>query len=604
MNMHILSTDTSGSLNLCTPSSGKDFTREFTSRIHERCQLGQIVCQKATTILDPASGQIKTVLSSTTEELSPTNSRSSSPAKKPSYLNLACCVNGYSNLTTYDSKLRQNINKSREVSPIRPIIHTLQYNRGEANAPYLVVPVPMPIVNDSHLTKMDTNNTSCKMTTKMLSSPDKRYYSSSTTTSSTTMRTTSSSIEMTISKDVTDNVGYLKSSSLSSALAAGRHSDLESPKSFIQQRVERLYGPSALAAGFYSPKRSQKDSGSVLSERSQNTNSTLRFKTDYRSSTVVNSSAATAATPPNGTAIESENHNHHQYNHIDKSSSDNTQQTSLPVLRHLRPEFRAQLPIVSPKRSQAKTDFIAASNGDHKSNTPVELPSSANSQTLHAKKYTTNDKTIITPQNTSTITNQLHSSRNHQPAVFVVDETVVVLPTSNHSTTPILLSSNGTSKATNGVYGGAAAAVLQQDAVNSRVHQMQITDQDVPDKSAMFATSPVANPLVSQKTTNGHGGSYHHNGSQNGGLASVVAIQSDSVKDVAVQIPVVVHNNGNALQSSEVPTEAATNGVKNGLFFLGVLNAERDRLLALAVTAEQYMDTLATVSYWLLFMYT
>lgn len=124
---------------------------------------------------------------------------------------------------------------------------------------------------------------------------------------------------------------------------------------------------------------------------------------------------------------------------------------------------------------------------------------------------------------------------------------------------------------------------------------MQLTigqqQDDVP------ATGPVPIPIMStmatQKPTNGHG---FHNGS---------AVQPDLVKDAAVPgldtaKHVVVGTNGNGgaevAQQETVAATAAKNGVKNGLFFLDVLNAERDRLLALAVTAEQYMETLATVS--------
>lgn len=76
-----------------------------------------------------------------------------------------------------------------------------------------------------------------------------------------------------------------------------------SPKSFIQQRVERLYGPGALAQGFF-----------IQSPRK------LDLSTSEKTpSPIVGSSNSTS---------------------------------SLPVLRHLRPEFRAQLPILSsPKRT-------------------------------------------------------------------------------------------------------------------------------------------------------------------------------------------------------------------------------------------------------------
>lgn len=106
---------------------------------------------------------------------------------------------------------------------------------------------------------------------------------------------------------------------------------LTSPmKSFIQQRVERLYGPGALAQGFFNQKRhklkslSDEDEPKVLTEKSMNCPSE-RF-----------------VTPRKSESFESEN----MY-----SSPNGESDVSLPVLRHLRPEFRAQLPILSPKKS-------------------------------------------------------------------------------------------------------------------------------------------------------------------------------------------------------------------------------------------------------------
>lgn len=83
-----------------------------------------------------------------------------------------------------------------------------------------------------------------------------------------------------------------------------------SEKSFIQQRVERLYGPGALAQGFF-------------------------FK---RSNTRLNTSDSISNKSSNNNDVSVENAN------TEESLK------NLPVLRHLRPEFRAQLPVVSPRR--------------------------------------------------------------------------------------------------------------------------------------------------------------------------------------------------------------------------------------------------------------
>lgn len=103
---------------------------------------------------------------------------------------------------------------------------------------------------------------------------------------------------------------------------------LTSPmKSFIQQRVERLYGPGALAQGFFNQKRhklkssSEEDDSKVLQEKSFNCSEI--FLTPRNSDESLEEYSS-----PNGEA-----------------------DVSLPVLRHLRPEFRAQLPILSPKKT-------------------------------------------------------------------------------------------------------------------------------------------------------------------------------------------------------------------------------------------------------------
>ena len=89
------------------------------------------------------------------------------------------------------------------------------------------------------------------------------------------------------------------------------NSSSSSEKSFIQQRVERLYGPGALAQGFFF-KRS--------SSNKLNTSDSSFNKSNNDNNTPVDNS--------------------------------NTEESlkNLPVLRHLRPEFRAQLPVVGTRK--------------------------------------------------------------------------------------------------------------------------------------------------------------------------------------------------------------------------------------------------------------
>lgn len=296
--------DTSGSLNFATPLSAKDITREFTSKIKERCQLSQ----NTTTYLDPFSGQVRTIVT-------PTENAATSPSKKPSYLNLACCVNGYSNLTTYDSKIRQDINKSREVSPIRPSTNSIQHCKiNNSLAP--------PVFVSSTATIKSPQN--CKIT-------------------------------MTSNQYLNDSIGS------NDTVIDVQYSPQQS---FIQQRVERLYGPGALAQVFYSPKKvkSKNSNSLILNERSTNTQSEFCRKYQQLSKSryfnqcnkssseaIANSTAPLSSVAP---AVDVTDH----------SSVNNT--IDLPVLRHLSQEFRAQLPTISPKRGYIKV-YTATSNDIH-----------------------------------------------------------------------------------------------------------------------------------------------------------------------------------------------------------------------------------------------
>lgn len=393
---------TSGSLNLLTPSSTTSRIRDFTSRIQERAsnQPPQITpIATPTRILDDATPTPKKsenllkpppkvhIDAGSHRSRGHHKKRDEVTHKKPSYLNLACSVNGYTNLTTYDSKLRQDINKSREASPIRPITHTYQY-RTENNS--LLVPVPVS-ANKLLVPTFGPHDTRTDLTAKapskahtdpyLASSPLHVYMAaenkqlkndflgpSMTTTSRSYISNESKNFasSMLHQKDEVDNAkelttfksSYSETNFRKTVTTNGKESrfvssesytissngmskrveitkengeKLTSPmKSFIQQRVERLYGPGALAQGFFNQKRhklkslSDEDEPKVLTEKSMNCPSE-RF-----------------VTPRKSESFESEN----MY-----SSPNGESDVSLPVLRHLRPEFRAQLPILSPKKS-------------------------------------------------------------------------------------------------------------------------------------------------------------------------------------------------------------------------------------------------------------
>lgn len=119
-----------------------------------------------------------------------------------------------------------------------------------------------------------------------------------------------------------------KASSMSETSIQENYSNGQQAKSFIQQRVERLYGPGALAQGFFISKRTKNRLSD--SDNETTTNGTVEYS------------------PPQQQQQQQQQLDTSLEN--DTSLKQSSSSPSLPVLRHLRPEFRAQLPILSPKR--------------------------------------------------------------------------------------------------------------------------------------------------------------------------------------------------------------------------------------------------------------
>lgn len=342
--------DTSGSLNFPTPISVKDITREFTANIRERCTLRsplqpqpqRTITTTTTTAtaasayvnLDPRTGGVVRMVLSPPEadELQPqshSNINSTTNIvvveaveKKPSYLNLACCVNGYSNLTTYDSKIRQDINKSREVSPIRPSTSSLQYCKRNNS-------LAAPVLHTMPLTKQPA--TTAKAT------PTK--YATLLGETNNNNNNNNGSLKN----------GHLENGDLAYCNGSAATHGNSTTSSFIQQRVERLYGPGALAQGFYSPKKHssslspvsrqhnklQSHGGDELSRKFKQLSPSKDYG-EFRKKLHNNCTQTATAR-----------------SHSELAATTNGQNgdTDLPVFRHLSQEFRKQLPTVSPKRS-------------------------------------------------------------------------------------------------------------------------------------------------------------------------------------------------------------------------------------------------------------
>lgn len=278
--------------------------------------------------------------------------------KKPSYLNLACTVNGYSNITNYDSKLRENfrISKSRDVSPIRPQDYHASRDQNGEPSKFLTPNYSKPLLISPPPTA--SNMADSKSQTILRSSQNSSYSYSSTSTRTMTFmsketRNFASNMLYNTQSDTVDNAASFnpktngvqtkfssfessklsqhaytningKASSMSETSIQENYSNGQQAKSFIQQRVERLYGPGALAQGFFISKRTKNRLS--YSDNETTTNGTVEYSPPQQQQQL-------------DTSLEN-----------DTSLKQSSSSPSLPVLRHLRPEFRAQLPILSPKR--------------------------------------------------------------------------------------------------------------------------------------------------------------------------------------------------------------------------------------------------------------
>lgn len=409
--MHFSYTDTSGSLNFPTPISIKDITREFTANIRERCSV-QTVKNNTTAYVDPVTGQVCIALThpptaTVNNNIATVESHSKSAAanllspqtpvdtydKKPSYLNLACCVNGYSNITTYDSKIRQDINKSREVSPIRPSSSSLHYcKKSNSLAPPVLLAMPNVNVTSPHhhhhhhLTSNGGGGIMTSIGTKYTIIENNNHSQNG-----------SDSLH---NISVGDEVGG----------GGGGSNASSANRSFIQQRVERLYGPGALAQGFYSPKKirdsPQRPNRSYTSENGGSATSELSRKfqelspsKDYSKFREKLSSNGKPTIPASLSSSAAENLNS-ENNNID-----------LPCLRHLSREFRAQLPIVSPKRNFSRT-----SPGR-------DLTTNSTTTINQTQNYSTSNGTTINSITTLTAntTNNHHHIGEHMSTVTTIN---------------------------------------------------------------------------------------------------------------------------------------------------------------------------------------
>ncbi|GJQ66346.1 vlc [Trypoxylus dichotomus] len=263
----------------------------------------------------------------------------------PSYLSLACTVNGYSTTTNYDP---ERLARSRDTSPHRPNEHnahqdnlTTYSTHNNLLSPPNLVPLPIynSILNAQKYTKNMSDNAIATATYR-----HREFYSSNSNTTTTTF-ISSETKNITSTIYSSDTVGTclengIRNTSKSvkyeaNTLTAGLNSTSEKSvqeyssareKSVIQQRVERLYGPGFLAQGFLLVKR-QKNKSFETENLEKNTKATQ----DKHSKSM------------NDQLLTDES--------LESGLKQSTSSPTLPVFRHLRPEFRAQLPIVKSKKA-------------------------------------------------------------------------------------------------------------------------------------------------------------------------------------------------------------------------------------------------------------
>lgn len=276
--------------------------------------------------------------------------------KPPSYLSLACTVNGYSTTINYNS---ERLSKSRDASPHRLYDNTQSLTYTKYNN-FLSPPnlVPLPTRN---LKMENKENISEHTMTRKFYSSNKTIFVTKETKNYTSTINSHDSVDSCLENGhfngIQNKCMTFSSTNITIKESAQEYSNGNECKSFIQQRVERLYGPGALAQGYLVMKRNKNH----YSQSEQNKNSSMN--NDFHSKSMVDK-------------IE------------DNSQSNMKQSTSspaLPVLRHLRPEFRAQLPVISPKKtsenSMQKSSTSPALKNQNKTNEtakPTSEPSKMN----------------------------------------------------------------------------------------------------------------------------------------------------------------------------------------------------------------------------------
>ncbi|XP_058449799.1 uncharacterized protein LOC131429591 isoform X2 [Malaya genurostris] len=606
--MEAFTNDTSGELNFLTPNSAKDIQREFTAGIKERCKIPVINCQAVTTVLDPVTGNISTVLTTTSPQTETATTAAAS--KKPSYLNLACCVNGYSNLTTYDSKLRQDINKSREVSPSRPIIATLHYNRSDGGNFQLTAPTLSYISMNNSI----NNNISNGRVGGMMNGTG-RYGGGTGVVGS---------------QDVTDNasmfngngfVGGLKSNVISSQsqISSVRENEKVVKKSFIQQRVEKLYGNAE---------------GVVISKQIYNSNerkylnniANENVSKNYSNAIHLNGNGSVAPGAGGGIGLGGvggsvvvgggaggygNGGTKENLDENNKEIDDDPDMEALPVLRHLRPEFRAQLQLFSPKKvpkaspnrnvfgSNGTGASLECSNGHIVSNgSELSQQHSHSALPTSKSKVTSNGTTAKTLSSSSAPTIRTTTmdvtvaaggvAKPYQQRIgpesdlSVVSSSIVTSKHCDEASVPTTVANNNI----------APSATRESRSPITATKSVSVTEQTPVEKDPVPAeeSNLVLENHQSQKMKLNHSAVVAING--DGDDNDTIVRNGTSGKNGHHHLREAIDDEKENLNGTTLEKTLAKSHVKDGNYFLQVLKNEQNRILTMAADVEKEAEAL------------
>lgn len=226
----------------------------------------------------------------------------SEATKRPSYVSLSCAVSGYSGLNRYDSRARQDCGSSRDGSRDRlPLC--LTKSRDSSTSPTK----PAGDVKNNRLSTgfILTNGSATSTRSK---SVDRGFLRQNFLNGYLQYKPPSSGGSITNSLKSTTSANEERGRVRSRGNTVPHDRATQNSKSVIQQRIERLYGPAALAGGFFMVKTPVKPNKEPLKSISLNNNNVV-------------------------TEVEE------------------TVGGELPVFRHLNAEFRQQLTL--KKRSQS-----------------------------------------------------------------------------------------------------------------------------------------------------------------------------------------------------------------------------------------------------------